>query len=178
MRDWRLTSLARATDVAANLIGRANARQGARRLFAVLQNRRLNRVSGPLSSVHLACVAHSPPPMHSTSSTPLSTRSFSSSSPSWLNILRPAGLSPPRSPPRNKHVVRNSDLLFLYTSVVHSHYHLASIPRYPSLFVMRVFAPPLRRGCPELETTAECSSRREAAVNIMLGLRLSRDKAV
>ncbi|KAI5479855.1 structural protein MDM1 [Pseudohyphozyma bogoriensis] len=30
-------------DVAANLIGRANARQGARRLFAVLQNRRLNR---------------------------------------------------------------------------------------------------------------------------------------
>ncbi|SCV67692.1 BQ2448_5303 [Microbotryum intermedium] len=30
-------------DIAANLIGRANARQGARRLFAVLQNRRLNR---------------------------------------------------------------------------------------------------------------------------------------
>ncbi|KAM0752586.1 hypothetical protein T439DRAFT_323213 [Meredithblackwellia eburnea MCA 4105] len=30
-------------DVAANLIGRANAKQGARRLFAVLQNRRLNR---------------------------------------------------------------------------------------------------------------------------------------
>lgn len=32
------------SDVAANLIGRTNAKQGARRLFAVLQNRRLNRV--------------------------------------------------------------------------------------------------------------------------------------
>lgn len=30
-------------DVAASLIGRSNARQGARRLFAVLQNRRLNK---------------------------------------------------------------------------------------------------------------------------------------
>jgi sorting nexin-25 len=30
-------------DLAANMIGRSNARRGARRLFAVLQNRRLNQ---------------------------------------------------------------------------------------------------------------------------------------
>lgn len=33
----------RATDLAANMIGRSNARRGARRIFAVLQNRRLNQ---------------------------------------------------------------------------------------------------------------------------------------
>lgn len=31
------------SDVAANMIGRSNARRGARRIFAVLQNRRLNQ---------------------------------------------------------------------------------------------------------------------------------------
>ena len=31
------------TDLAANMIGRSNARRGARRIFAVLQNRRLNQ---------------------------------------------------------------------------------------------------------------------------------------
>ena len=31
------------SDLAANMIGRSNARRGARRLFAVLQNRRLNQ---------------------------------------------------------------------------------------------------------------------------------------
>lgn len=45
-------------DLAANMIGRSNARRGARRMFAVLQNRRLNQhifytildeVSGTLS---------------------------------------------------------------------------------------------------------------------------------
>lgn len=30
-------------DLAANMIGRSNARRGARRMFAVLQNRRLNQ---------------------------------------------------------------------------------------------------------------------------------------
>ena len=30
-------------DLAANMIGRSNARRGARRIFAVLQNRRLNQ---------------------------------------------------------------------------------------------------------------------------------------
>lgn len=30
-------------DIAANMIGRSNARRGARRMFAVLQNRRLNQ---------------------------------------------------------------------------------------------------------------------------------------
>lgn len=32
-----------AQDLAANMIGRSNARRGARRIFAVLQNRRLNQ---------------------------------------------------------------------------------------------------------------------------------------
>jgi len=32
-----------AVDLAANMIGRSNARRGARRIFAVLQNRRLNQ---------------------------------------------------------------------------------------------------------------------------------------
>lgn len=50
------------SDVAANLIGRANARQGARRLFAVIQNRRLNRVSSfrsfsTHSNLTLVCLA-------------------------------------------------------------------------------------------------------------------------
>lgn len=31
------------SDLAANMIGRSNARRGARRMFAVLQNRRLNQ---------------------------------------------------------------------------------------------------------------------------------------
>lgn len=31
------------TDLAANMIGRSNARRGARRIFAVMQNRRLNQ---------------------------------------------------------------------------------------------------------------------------------------
>jgi sorting nexin-25 len=31
------------SDLGANMIGRSNARRGARRLFAVLQNRRLNQ---------------------------------------------------------------------------------------------------------------------------------------
>lgn len=31
------------SDLAANMIGRSNARRGARRIFAVLQNRRLNQ---------------------------------------------------------------------------------------------------------------------------------------
>lgn len=31
------------SDLAANMIGRTNARRGARRIFAVLQNRRLNQ---------------------------------------------------------------------------------------------------------------------------------------
>lgn len=34
---------AQETDLAANMIGRSNARRGARRIFAVLQNRRLNQ---------------------------------------------------------------------------------------------------------------------------------------
>jgi sorting nexin-25 len=38
-----LTRSQPATDLAANMIGRSNARRGARRMFAVLQNRRLNQ---------------------------------------------------------------------------------------------------------------------------------------
>jgi len=46
-------------DLAANLIGRHNARQGARRLFAVLQNRRLNKVRTSLAqSCVLYLIAH------------------------------------------------------------------------------------------------------------------------
>ena len=38
-----LTLLTFVQDLAANMIGRTNARRGARRIFAVLQNRRLNQ---------------------------------------------------------------------------------------------------------------------------------------
>jgi hypothetical protein len=38
-----LTILTFVQDLAANMIGRTNARRGARRIFAVLQNRRLNQ---------------------------------------------------------------------------------------------------------------------------------------
>ena len=43
MNAWLLTVLRRFADLAANMIGRSNARRGARRIFAVLQNRRLNQ---------------------------------------------------------------------------------------------------------------------------------------
>lgn len=38
-----LTNHVSCVDLAANMIGRSNARRGARRIFAVLQNRRLNQ---------------------------------------------------------------------------------------------------------------------------------------
>lgn len=38
-----LLHIYRLLDVAANMMGRSNARRGARRIFAVLQNRRLNQ---------------------------------------------------------------------------------------------------------------------------------------
>lgn len=40
---WLTTYAQYRTDLGANMIGRSNARRGARRLFAVVQNRRLNQ---------------------------------------------------------------------------------------------------------------------------------------
>lgn len=40
---YQMSSLSPPLDLAANMIGRSNARRGARRIFAVLQNRRLNQ---------------------------------------------------------------------------------------------------------------------------------------